>query len=53
LKQAGVPVTLVDYPSMIHGFFSMSAFIPLASEAIAAAAQAVKHAVESCDAVAG
>jgi acetyl esterase len=46
LKRADVPVTLVDYPSMIHGFFSMSAFIPLASEAIAAAAQAVKHAVD-------
>jgi acetyl esterase len=47
LKQAGVAVTLVDYPTMIHGFFAMSGVIPLASEAITAAARAVKQAVNS------
>jgi acetyl esterase len=46
LRQAGVPVTYVDYPSMIHGFFSMTGLIPLASEAVAAAAQAVRTAVK-------
>jgi acetyl esterase len=42
LKQAGVSVLQVDYPTMIHGFFSMAGLIPLASEAIVAAAQAVR-----------
>ena len=43
LKEAGVAVAYVDYPTMIHGFFSMLALIPLASEAVAAAAAAVKQ----------
>ncbi len=46
LKAAGVAVTHVDYPTMIHGFFSMPGLIPLASEAIAAAAHAVKDALK-------
>jgi acetyl esterase len=46
LKQAGVPVTAVEYASMIHGFFSMQALIPLATEAIAAAAHAVRGALK-------
>lgn len=46
LKAAGVPVTHVDYPTMIHGFFSMPGLIPLASEAIAAAAHAVRDALK-------
>lgn len=45
LKAAGVPATLVDYPSMIHGFVSMGAAIPLANEALAAAGRAVKDAL--------
>ena len=45
LKQAGVAVVYVDYPGMIHGFFSMQRLIPLASDAIAAAAHAVQHAL--------
>jgi acetyl esterase len=45
LKTAGVAVAHVDYPSMIHGFFSMQGLVPLASEAIAAAAHAVKEAL--------
>ena len=45
LKQAGVAVVHVDYPGMIHGFFSMQGLIPLASNAIAAAAHAVQHAL--------
>jgi len=46
LKQAGVSVTYIDYPSMIHGFFSMTGLLPLASEAVAAAAKAVRTAVD-------
>jgi len=46
LKVAGVPVTHVDYPAMIHGFFSMPGLIPLASEAIAAAAHALRDALK-------
>jgi acetyl esterase len=46
LKAAGVPVAHVDYPSMIHGFFNMQGLVPLAGEAIAAAAGAVKEALK-------
>lgn len=46
LKQAGVPVTAVEYATMIHGFFSMQGLIPLANEAIAAAAHAVRDALK-------
>src|SRR5262245_39829446 len=45
LKQAGVSVTHVDYPTMIHGFLAMQNWIPLAGQAVAAAGQAVKDAV--------
>jgi acetyl esterase len=45
LKAAGVAVTHVDYPTMIHGFFLMQNWIPVAPEAISAAAQAVKAAL--------
>jgi acetyl esterase len=45
LKAAGVKVRHVDYPTMIHGFFSLPAFIPLASEALAAAGAALREAL--------
>lgn len=45
LKQAGVAAVQIDYPTMIHGFFSMQGLIPLASGAIAAAAHAAQHAL--------
>jgi acetyl esterase len=47
LKQAGVPVAVVDYPTVIDGFLAMSGIVLLASEAVTAAAQAVKRAVHS------
>ncbi|MBV9331104.1 MAG: alpha/beta hydrolase fold domain-containing protein, partial [Alphaproteobacteria bacterium] len=42
LDAAGVPVTYVNYPGMIHGFFSFRAFVPKAREALAAAAAALR-----------
>jgi acetyl esterase len=45
LKGAGVKVRHVDYPTMIHGFFSMPSLIPLASEALSAAGGAVREAL--------
>ncbi len=46
LKAAGVAAVHVDYPSMIHGFFSMQGLIPLAPQAVAAAGQALKDALK-------
>jgi acetyl esterase len=45
LDAAGVPVTYVNYPGMVHGFFSMRGLIPKAREAVSAAAAAVKEGV--------
>jgi acetyl esterase len=45
LDAAGVPVTYVNYPGMVHGFFSMRSFIPKAREAVAAAAAALRAAL--------
>jgi acetyl esterase len=47
LDAAGVPVTYVNYPGMIHGFFSLRGLIPKAREAIAAASAAVSAALTS------
>jgi len=43
LDKAGVSVTYVNYPGMVHGFFSMRALIPKAREAVAAAAAALRE----------
>ena len=45
LDRAGVPVTFVNYPGMVHGFFSMRSIIPKAREAVAAAAAALREGV--------
>jgi acetyl esterase len=45
LKAAGVKVRHVDYPSMIHGFFSMPGLIPLAGEALSAAGHTLRDAL--------
>lgn len=45
LKDASVAVTLMDYPGMIHGFISMPAIVPVATEALAAAARACRNAL--------
>ena len=46
LKQAGVAVSHVDYPTMIHGFFSMQGLIPLSTGAVTAAAHAARDALK-------
>jgi acetyl esterase len=45
LKAAGVAVQHVDYPTMIHGFCNMQAVVPIAGEALAAAAAALRTAL--------
>ncbi len=47
LDAAGVPITYVNYPGMIHGFFSLRGLIPKAREAVAAAGAAVNAALTS------
>jgi acetyl esterase len=47
LDAAGVSVTHVNYPGMIHGFFSLRGLIPKAREAVAAAAAAVREGVRT------
>ena len=44
LSRAGVAAVYVDYPGMIHGFFTMSAVVPTAKSAIADAAKALRAA---------
>lgn len=46
LNHAGVAAVYVDYPSMVHGFFNMSAVLPTARQAIADAAKALRKAFE-------
>jgi acetyl esterase len=45
LDKAGVSITYVNYPGMVHGFFSMRSLIPKAREAVAAAAAALREGV--------
>jgi acetyl esterase len=45
LDAAGVAVTYVNYPGMVHGFFSFRGLVPKAREAVAAAAAALRAAL--------
>jgi acetyl esterase len=45
LQRAGVGTVDDRYPSMIHGFFSMSAVTPVAAEAVTKAAGLVRDAL--------
>lgn len=46
LRAAGVPVTIADYPGLVHGFIWLQTILPQAREALAAAAKAVKAALD-------
>ena len=45
LQAAGVRVGAVRYPSMVHGFMSMTALLPQADKALRQAAEALRRAV--------
>jgi acetyl esterase/lipase len=47
LKAAGVNVTLVDYPGLVHDFIYMQTILPQAPEAVKAAAAALKGALRT------
>jgi acetyl esterase len=34
LRAAGVPVTVADYPSLVHGFFRLTGAVPAARAAL-------------------
>lgn len=45
LRAAGVPVIVADYPDMVHDFIYLQSVLPQASEALNAAAKALKDAL--------
>ena len=47
LKDSGVPVSVMDYPHLVHDFIYFDAVLPQAREALRAAAQAVRNALYS------
>ncbi|MCR9213532.1 MAG: alpha/beta hydrolase [Proteobacteria bacterium] len=46
LQKAGVPMGLVRFPGMVHGFMSLTAALPEADKALKQAAMAVSHAFQ-------
>jgi acetyl esterase len=46
MRAAGVAVTLVDWPGVIHDFVLYQAMLPQAREALVEAARAVKEAFD-------
>ena len=47
LRVAGVPVTVADYPDMVHDFIYMQAVLPQAPQALVTAAAALKSALKA------
>lgn len=45
LRDSGVPVTVVDYPDLVHDFIYLDAVLPQAREALRAAALAIRQAL--------
>ncbi|HLY06872.1 MAG TPA: alpha/beta hydrolase [Rhizomicrobium sp.] len=45
LRDSGVPVTVMDYPDLVHDFIYLDAVLPQAREALGAAAKAVRGAL--------
>jgi acetyl esterase len=45
LRESGVPVTVVDYPALVHDFIYLDAVLPQAREVLRAAAVAVRDAL--------
>jgi acetyl esterase len=45
LRESGVPVTVMDYPNLVHDFIYLDAVLPQARQAVSAAAHAVKDAL--------
>lgn len=45
LKAAGVAVERIEYPGMVHNFFTLGGAIPTANRAVAQAAQALRQAL--------
>lgn len=53
LREAGVPVTRVEYPAMVHGFLMFTRYLEEGSAALSALGRYVRDAVESTSASAG
>jgi acetyl esterase len=47
LKAAGVKVAIADYPDMVHCFIYLQTILPQAHDAVAAAAKAVREALDA------
>ena len=47
LRAAGVVVTIADYPSLVHCFVYLQTVLPEANAAMAAAAKAVRAALDA------
>jgi acetyl esterase len=45
LRESGVPVSVMDYPGLVHDFIYLDAVLPQARQAVSAAARAVKDAL--------
>ena len=53
LRDAGVPVSVIRYPGVFHGFFAMEGFVDTAAAAVAEAADALRDAFGSATPMAG
>ncbi len=47
LQEAGTPVELIDYPGMVHAFYSMSGAVVAAKDALQRSAEALRRAFDT------